>query len=268
MVAERRCPIDGAAMKPVFTATIRNRYSVQYYSCTACAYVQTEEPYWLEEAYNDPIADTDTGIMERNIHNAVRISAVLKLLNLDQEPLLDLAGGYGILTRLLRDVGFDCKWSDKFCDNLLARRFEASPDDRATALCALEVLEHVVNPLEFLRDAIARHGARFLLFSTEEFKSLPDPDWWYYSRETGQHISFYSLLSLKSLARQLGWHYTPLPRHLHLFSLEPVSRWRSAVLRTHLLYLYAPWALLRMRRYSRTRKDREQPRQKGGVDAH
>jgi len=39
------------------------------------------------------------------------------------------------------------------------------------------------------------------------------------------------------------------------------------VLSTPLLYVYAPWALLRMRPHSRTRKDRGVPPQKGGVDA-
>ncbi|MCF7817903.1 MAG: class I SAM-dependent methyltransferase [Kiritimatiellales bacterium] len=244
-------------MRSVFRATLLGRHEVQYFCCYACSFLQTEEPYWLEEAYNAAIADCDTGIMERNLHNAVRISAVLKLLKCEREPIVDMAGGYGILTRLLRDVGFDCRWSDKYCGNILSKGFQAAPEQKAAVLCALEVLEHVEDPLGFLRDAIAQYGARAIVFSTEDFKTVPDSDWWYYSRDSGQHISFYSVSSLEALAKQLGWFYTSLPRHLHLFTASPVAGLRGAVLKSYLLYPYALWALLRMRHHSRTHTDRE-----------
>lgn len=257
MAEMKTCPIDGAKMEPVFKATILGRHDVQYFACSECSFLQTEDPYWLEEAYSDAIADCDTGIMERNLHNVLRISAVLKLLKLEREPIVDVAGGYGILTRLLRDVGFDCHWSDKYCENILSRGFQTAPEQKAAALCALEVLEHVEDPLGFLRDAIAQYGARSIVFSTEDFNTVPDKDWWYYSRDTGQHISFYSVQSLQELAKQLGWYYTPLPRHLHLFTASPVTGLRSAVLKSYLLYPYALLALLLMRRLSRTYSDRK-----------
>jgi hypothetical protein len=255
MNGEKTCPVDGGKMEPVFRATVLKKHEVKYYTCSSCSFLQTEKPYWLDEAYSDAIADCDTGIMERNLHNALRVSAVLKLLKYDKETVIDMAGGYGILTRLLRDAGFDCLWSDKYCDNIMARGFEAGTDKKAPVLCAMEVLEHIEDPLTFLRDAIAQYDASAIVFSTEEFRSLPEQDWWYYSRESGQHISFYSIPSLHALARQLGWFYIPLPRHLHLFTIRPVTGVRGVVLKSYLLYGYALWTLLRMRRHSRTYTD-------------
>jgi hypothetical protein len=48
---------------------------------------------------------------------------------------VDCAGGYGILTRLLRDIGVDALWSDPFCQNLMALGFEHSnePAELVTA---------------------------------------------------------------------------------------------------------------------------------------
>lgn len=50
-------------MKPVFSDKILHKYTVQYYQCPQCEYLCTEEPYWLKEAYANPINDTDTGIL-------------------------------------------------------------------------------------------------------------------------------------------------------------------------------------------------------------
>lgn len=266
MTEKKICPIDGGEMKPVFSAELLNKYPVEYFACDTCLFLQTEAPYWLEEAYGEAIADCDTGIMERNLHNVLRVSSVLKLLGVEREEVIDVAGGYGILTRLLRDVGFDCYWSDKYCQNIFSKGFCASEGQAAAALCALEVLEHIENPLEFLRSMIAQHGARAIVFSTEDFKTVPDRDWRYYSFDTGQHISFYSRRSLNALARKLGWFYIPLPRHLHLFTARPVKGLRAVVLRSYLLYLHALWTVLRMRRYSRTQADSKRLAvEKGGI---
>ena len=37
---------------------------------------------------------------------------------------LDVDGGYGMLTRLMRDYGFHFYWTDPYCQNILARGFE------------------------------------------------------------------------------------------------------------------------------------------------
>lgn len=253
-------------MVPAFSAKVLGRYDVQYYACSTCSFIQTEKPYWLEAAYSSAITDSDTGIMERNLHNALRLAAVFKLLKLESETVVDVAGGYGILTRLMRDAGFDFRWSDKYCENLLAKGFQASPGLNAAGVCALEVLEHVEDPLGFLRDAITEYGARAVVVSTEEFSSIPALDWWYYSRESGQHISFYSVQSLEALASQLGWFYTAMPRHLHLFTETPVAGVRGAVLKSYLVYVYGLWVLLSRRRYSRTYTDRESlAKEKNGI---
>jgi hypothetical protein len=199
-----RCRVCGEDVSPFGSARVLASLEVSYYRCQACGFVQTEEPYWLERAYEQPIGKTDVGIISRNITLADLASAAISILFDSGGRFLDWGGGYGILVRLMRDRGFDFYWRDPFCDNLLAQGFEWTDETRAELVTAFEVLEHLPRPV----DDVVRMAqiADNLLVST---LLLPEPapapgDWWYYALEGGQHVSFYSRRSLTVLAGQLG----------------------------------------------------------------
>ena len=40
--------------------------------CPKCGYVQTETPYWLEQAYVHAINRSDTGLLRRNARNCCK----------------------------------------------------------------------------------------------------------------------------------------------------------------------------------------------------
>src|ERR1700683_4341432 len=73
--------------------------SLRYYECSACGYVQTEAPFWLDRAYASAINRSDTGILARNLLNAQIVMATLILLHRLNERIVDYAGGYGLLVR-------------------------------------------------------------------------------------------------------------------------------------------------------------------------
>ena len=108
MTEQIKCPISGSSMEPVFSETICGRHKVTYFYCKECGLLKTEKPYWLDEAYHEAIADTDTGLVNRNICNSNVLEVILSCLSIDKGTFLDVGGGYGLLTRLMRDKILDC----------------------------------------------------------------------------------------------------------------------------------------------------------------
>jgi hypothetical protein len=212
-------------MEPIFTATLLRRHQVQYFHCRSCGLIRTEKPYWLSEAYSDAIADSDVGLVDRNIQNAHSLQVILQAMSLAHGRFVDIGGGYGLLTRMLRDKGFDAYSTDKHCQNLFAKGFEPAPDFKADALFAFEVMEHLEEPLTFLREAFDRYQCRTFIFSTLAYgDAIPSQDWSYYSFDSGQHITIYQTRSLERLAEKLGCLYLPINGGMtHLITDRPLT---------------------------------------------
>ena len=221
------CKICGSPLSPIFKAQVLGKYEARYNACATCGFLCAQEPHWLAEAHSSAIASTDTGLVARNIASADKLAVILYFLMGKHVNGLyvDMAGGYGLLTRLMRDYGFDFYWSDPYCQNLMARGFDYIPAMGACrAVTALEVLEHTEDPLSFVQGALRYGQADTLILTTELYEGSPPlPDQWrYYSFETGQHISFFQKRTLDVMARKLGLHLSS-SRCIHVFSKSKVN---------------------------------------------
>jgi hypothetical protein len=61
-----QCNICNSASLPFAKGIVLGKYDIQYYLCGHCGFIQTESPYWLDEAYLSPIATSDIGLIGRN----------------------------------------------------------------------------------------------------------------------------------------------------------------------------------------------------------
>ena len=209
------CRICGASSKSAFAAKVMAKYDVQYFRCPECDFIQTEEPYWLEEAYATPINVMDTGIMQRNTEQSGLAASIIYTFFDHNGRFVDHGGGYGIMTRMMRDLGLDYYWLDPYAENLMARGFEYEWGMKIEMMTSFETFEHFSRPMDEIEKLFTISPN--LLFSTI---LLPEPvphDWWYFGFEHGQHISFYSEEAMRQIANRFGKHYHSLGS-MHLFT--------------------------------------------------
>ena len=216
------CNICNNTSKLLFTKKVLGKYDVEYFQCEHCHFIQTEKPYWLSEAYQNVINTTDTGLLSRNIYFSELTSLLMYFYLKKNGAGLDFAGGYGIFTRLMRDIGFDFYWNDPLCQNLVATGFEWNMANAlpVTLLTSFESFEHFADPHKEIEKMLKISDT--ILFSTilvPENQS-PKEDWWYYSFNSGQHVSFYSRKSLEEMARKYGLNLYTDGVNLHLLTTK------------------------------------------------
>ena len=217
------CKICEALTEPIFTARLLDKFDVQYYQCPVCRFVQTEPPYWLNEAYHSPMNVSDTGVMTRNLLLGLKTALIIQFLFNRHGRFVDYAGGWGIFTRLMRDLGFDFYWFDKYVKNEVARGFEADLSAQYELVTVFEAFEHFEDPILELGNLFQRSDS--VLFSTT---TLPDPtpkpgEWWYYGLDHGQHIAFYSRQTFEKIASQFGCSYHTDGKYIHLLTKKKLS---------------------------------------------
>ena len=205
----------------LFTSKVLNKYDVDFYRCNDTGFIQTETPFWLDEAYSTAITKLDLGLPYRNIGLSNRVSEILLKHFNSKGIYLDYAGGYGLFTRLMRDKGFNFYSTDKFCQNLFAVHFDLDQlpaHSKFDVVTAFEVFEHLTDPLTEVKAMLAYSDN--LIFSTElQMSGISKvEDWWYFTPETGQHVAFYNEESLKAIANRLGYRFYTDGISMHLFT--------------------------------------------------
>jgi hypothetical protein len=192
-----KCKICESETVKLFRHQILNKYEVTYFRCPACFFVQTEEPFWIEEAYQNALNPEDTGLFKRNEEFRAKTATLLFFLFNKTAMFVDFAGGYGIFTRMMRDCGFEC-------------------------VTAFEVFEHMVQPNEEMKAIVKISDS--VIFSTRIVSEIPpEKDWWYYGFNHGQHVSLFSEKSLQVLAKKFGMNLYTNHSNFHMLSTRKIN---------------------------------------------
>ncbi|WP_051287217.1 class I SAM-dependent methyltransferase [Algoriphagus mannitolivorans] len=222
-----KCRVCSKPGISLFKAIVLKRYHVEYFKCSSCGFIQTEDPYWLSEAYESAITQLDIGLVSRNLHFSEVLRGFFdhRIFN-DNGVYLDYAGGYGLFVRIMRDLGFNFYRQDTYCENLFAKHFDLEDlpqNQKFDILTAFEVFEHLPDPKSELKKMLDYSDT--LVFSTllQPHGDLTPENWWYFAPSTGQHVSFYSKPSLEYLAKEFELNFYSNGSNLHIFSRKQLS---------------------------------------------
>ncbi len=219
------CQICNQTTSLIYKTKVLNKYDVSYFQCNGCKFIQTEEPYWLKEAYENVITSLDIGLVSRNLYLLDNIPTIIDKCFPLAKKMVDYGGGYGMFVRMMRDKGYAFFRQDIYCENLFSKHFDISenPGVRIDIVTAFEVFEHLTNPLVEIEKMLKY--AENIIFSTVLVpKNVTDfKDWWYITPQTGQHIAFYSIESLEFVAKKYHLNFYTNGQNLHFFSKNKID---------------------------------------------
>lgn len=218
------CKVCGNKSSLLFNTKVLHKYDVDYFKCTNCQFIQTENTHWLSESYSNAITNLDIGLVYRNILFSKIVNNIIFWFFNKKGKFVDYGGGYGMFVRIMRDMGFDFYRQDKYCDNLFAVHFDVEDVafQKYEMLTAFEVFEHLEDPIGELEKMMQYSDN--ILFSTElQPNDISTPeDWRYFIPTTGQHIALHSHKSLNILASKYGFNYYNR-KSMHLFTRKKLN---------------------------------------------
>jgi glycosyltransferase involved in cell wall biosynthesis len=212
--SKENCRLCGNVAKYRFSKLILNKYNVSYFECGYCHSLQTETPYWLEEAYSPQAEKFDTGKASRTLENFFLLPSLYDILGVNRNNVfVDWGGGSGLLTRLLRDVGINCYCYDLYSNSEFSHGFLWQSQQSSVAIIsAFEVIENFPN-LVTGWDSIFKLNPDYFVCSTERYTGQRE-EWFYLSPEDGQRIFFYSSFALALIAGKRGYTVYPIGSYL------------------------------------------------------
>ncbi len=209
---------------------------VAYERCDSCGFCFAPEimAWPLErferEIYNGqyPLVDPDY----LDVRPRANAAGLQSLFRGSAPPIthLDFGGGSGLMSKVLREAGWQSSTYDPFAD----RGADVNALGRFNLVTAFEVFEHVpdVNDLmKQLKALLAPQGVVIFSTLTSDEDIVPGKPltWWYASPRNG-HISLFSKKSLATLARNHGFMFASFAPGLHLMFTQ-VPGWASHFIR-------------------------------------
>lgn len=250
-----KCKICRAVASERFRKCLLFKYDIAYYQCAACSFLFTEDPYWLNEAYQEDLTGIrDIGMVQRNLLVSETTARLILAHFNPAGKFIDYGAGTGLLVRLMRDKGFDFYYDDPFARNIFARCFEAKPDSsnpgQYELLTAFEVFEHSPDPMDDVRRMLTYSDS--ILFSTQLQPRRPEDleNWYYISPDTGTHVAFYTANALKEVACQLNLRFYSNGDSVHVLTRRAISLRPSELNLFHrdLITRGADWTKRKLRR--------------------
>jgi Methyltransferase domain len=218
MISKIFCRLCNNEAQFTFKKRILSKYDIAYFHCHTCEALQTEEPYWLDEAYAPINEKFDTGQFIRCLNNAAFLAAITSHFNYSHELVVDYGCGSGLTGRILRDIGINAYGYDTYAIPRLLMGFQINTLDGASIINLCEVAEHFPDPKSSF-DHIFSCKPNLVVVQTGFFDK-PNENWNYLAPEHGQHIFFYNEKTISYLAKTYKMGATFINGFIVFFKVE------------------------------------------------
>jgi hypothetical protein len=227
------CLICQGECEAKFQVQIQYKQFADLYSCAKCGFSFYPNQDWIKDSFSDELNSLDLGAVGRVLLASDFLTEFINSEKLTDAKFLDYGGGYGLQTRIMRDRGFNFKNFDPHTQPLFSRYFTGEPSGRYNLVSLIEVSLHFENPVaEFTK--LMELGDYLVFTSVVPGKDF-GPQWWYITGESGQHIAFYPVSSLKEIANQLGVLFSSDGKLFHVFHKKPLRMKTRILLRSRIL---------------------------------
>jgi hypothetical protein len=207
MKRDKHCCICDKHVEYHLTLTLLNKYDVNFYRCSQCGFIQSEDPYWLEETNARPaslIRRIDAGRKGRAAKNAKFMDGFLKNNKVSPEKYLDFGSGEeALFANEMRELGYKYYAMDGLYppDNDIKGTWRM----KYGAITAFETFKHLVDPRETFGRLAKKTNTIIIGTQRASFSQPPGPEWDYFNRRWGAHVSLYTLKSFKILGEEFGF---------------------------------------------------------------
>lgn len=209
---------------------------IYYYRCSACQFCFAPEfSSWQTEDYANHIYNEDYILVDPeyvDIRPQANAQGMISMLGAQKGQFrhLDYGGGSGLMSKLLRQEG----WNSSSYDPFVNDDIDPASLGQFDLITAYEVFEHVpdVRPLiQRLSNLLAPQGIILFSTMTSDESIVPGQrlSWWYAAPRNG-HISLFSKRSLVLLGEREHFKFGSFSSGFHAY-WRNIPSWASHVLR-------------------------------------
>lgn len=240
-MTKAECPICNSPANMLFSVMVQGENRSELNSCSICEFAFYPDQNWISKSFSDELNSLDVGATDRTIIAADYLSVVLKSQKLSHGMFLDYGGGYGLLSRIMRDRGFNFENFDPYTRQIFptsGQQSDSPLEQKYDAVTLIEVTLHFEDPVKEFKKLLEMSD--IVLFTAVLTDEKLDSDWWYLSLETGQHIALFSKKTLSALAEKLDVKLTTDGKFFHIFHRENLTKRASFIAkRQYLIFAIA-----------------------------
>ena len=214
MESQELCAVCSGGTRFLFSYEVRGKHQAFLHECHNCRFTYISNPHWLDESFSSELNDLDIGSVDRCLVLADFVEVLIRSMKSSKSRFLDWGGGYGLLSRIMRDRGLDFASHDIYTRPLFVESSSNLKSETFELITMSEVALHLVDPVPVFTKIM--ESTDVLVFTAVIAPTVIPNDWWYLMPDTGQHVAIYHEETLQVLAKKLGVQVTSDGRFFHV----------------------------------------------------